>query len=282
MVSSTGISSVPSDPRAQAEFPDGAAQSEIQQLLFRKILGISAAAHELKTPLSVLSGYTRLLLNGDLGELTEGQRRVLGEMESEAVRLQRFINDFLVFSASESGKFKPTLEPQDLNGIIGEIVTIWRPRFEHVGKSLEFVPASELPNVKCDELKIQHVLSNLLDNALKFTPKGGSVKVTTRAYFWERRVQARREGGEQDRRRRSTPVNNAVRVDVQDSGPGISAEDHMEIFSEFRQLHSSKKSEGIGLGLAIAKRLVEAHGGKIWVESTPQSGATFSFLLATS
>jgi signal transduction histidine kinase len=236
----------------------------------------------LKTPLSVLSGYTRLLLNGDLGELTEGQRRVLGEMESEAVRLQRFINDFLVFSASESGKFKPTLEPQDLNGIIGEIVTIWRPRFEHVGKSLEFIAASELPNVKCDELKIQHVLSNLLDNALKFTPKGGSVTVTTRAYFWERRVQSRREGGEQDRRRRTTPVNNAVRVDVQDSGPGISAEDHMEIFSEFRQLHSSKKSEGIGLGLAIAKRLVEAHGGKIWVESTPQSGATFSFLLATS
>ena len=271
-----------SEDEVRPEIRSAEASTDIHEVLFRKIMGITAAAHELKTPLSILSGYTRLLLDESLGELNEQQRRVLDEMESGAARLQRFINDFLAFGALESGKFIPNLKLHDINAALGEMVQIWRPRFEGACKELIFAPAAGLPLVPFDELKIQHVLSNLLDNALKFTPEQGTVVVSTRSYFWDRRLLSRMPGGSAERRQRPLCKDNSVRVDVCDTGPGISPEDFIEVFSEFRRLHTSLKADGIGLGLAIAKRLVEAHGGKIWVESGSRPGATFSFLLATS
>lgn len=255
---------------------------DVKEILFRKTMGISAAAHELKTPLSILSGYTRLLLDGTLGELNEQQRQVLGEMESGATRLQRFINDFLAFGALESGKFVPDTKPQDINETAGEMVRIWTPRFTKASKLLVFSPETGIPVVPYDELKIQHVLSNLLDNALKFTPGKGTVTITTRSHFWDRRLLSRPRATQAERRRQQQPKNNAVRVDVHDTGPGIPPEYHLEIFSEFHRLHSNRQSEGVGLGLAIAKRLIDAHGGKIWIESGPGLGTTFSFLLSAS
>lgn len=253
--------------------------ADVQELLFRKMMGITAAAHELKTPLSLLCGYTQLLLDGSLGELNGQQRRVLEEMSSGTARLQRFVNDFLAFGAMESGKLVPNLEPRDVNALVEETLQIWAPRFASCGKRLSFHGAEELPLVPCDELKVQHVISNLLDNALKFTASNGTVTVSTRAHFWERRTLShpREFGGE--RRRQADRRENSVRVDVRDTGPGVPAEDHLEIFSEFKKSRSSVHAEGIGLGLAIAKRLVDAHDGKIWVESEKGSGAVFSFLL---
>ena len=243
-------------------------------------MGIAAAAHELKTPLSVLSGYTKLLLDESLGSLNEQQRDVLLEMESGATRLQRFINDFLAFGALESGKWTPNRSILEINASIDELVRMWKPRFAAQGKRLEFEPAAGLPQLSYDELKIQHVLSNLLDNAIKFTPQGGTVTVSTRSYFWDRRSTSRALDGVADRRRSNGDrKDNSVRVDVRDTGPGIAAEDFVEIFSEFKRLNNRTDADGIGLGLAIAKRLVDAHGGKIWVESGDRSGALFSFLL---
>lgn len=255
---------------------------DMQEVLFRKTMGITAAAHELKTPLSILSGYTRLLLDGSLGELNDQQRGVLNEMESGANRLQRFINDFLAFGALESGKYVPNSNSYDIDRTIGEMVQIWQPRFERVSKKLTFNPGNAGHLLRYDELKVQHVLSNLLDNALKFTPANGLVEISTRLYFWDRRTLSRVRDGAAERRRRSQRKDNCVRVDVRDTGPGVPAENHLEIFSEFQRLRTNNHAEGVGLGLAIAKRLVDAHGGKIWIESGPGPGSTFSFLLPSS
>jgi signal transduction histidine kinase len=255
---------------------------DMQEVLFRKTMGITAAAHELKTPLSILSGYTRLLLDGSLGELNEQQRGVLNEMESGANRLQRFINDFLAFGALESGKYAPNSSSHDIDHTIAEMVQIWQPRFERTSKELTFHPGFEGKLLRYDELKVQHVLSNLFDNALKFAPTHSTVEITTRPYFWDRRTLSGILDGAAERRRRSQRKDNCVRVDVRDSGPGVPAENHLEIFSEFQRLRTNNHADGVGLGLAIAKRLVDAHGGKIWIESGPGPGSTFSFLLPSS
>ena len=127
--------------------------------------------------------------------------------------------------------------------------------------------------------KVEEVVSNLLDNSLKFTPAGGSVWLSAEPHFWERRGRQDQWRFE-DRRRDSLSAPNAVRVVVADTGPGIEAEYHQEIFNDFFRIPRPNEShEGTGLGLAIARRLVQAHGGKIWVESEPGAGCKVSFLL---
>lgn len=265
----------------QVEVPDHSIWSDSteKQALFRKTLGIAAAAHELKTPLSVLSGYIKILLDESLGPLNEQQRRIALEIDAGATRLQRFVHDFLAFGAMESGKFMPQSKRQDVNAMLREVVDLWRGRFENRGISLVFLPGTDLPEVPFDELKMQHVVSNLLDNALKFTPKSGTVTITTRGYFWERRLPSRPQYGKNERRASASRKDNSVRVDVRDTGSGIPPEHHQEIFADFHRLSTSNNAEGAGLGLAIAKRLIEAHSGKIWIESNRDAGAMFSFLL---
>lgn len=151
-------------------------------------------------------------------------------------------------------------------------------RFHSRGVAL-YSPAN--PNLKpfnFDYYKIQHIASNLLDNALKFTPSGGTVWVTAEPYVWNRR--SRNAGRRETERRNSDGSNfNAVRVTVADTGPGIAPEFHLDIFEEFVSLGPSSSGQGVGLGLAIARRIVQMHGGKIWVESELGSGSSFCFLL---
>lgn len=255
-------------------------EGELKQEVFQRALALASAVHELKTPLAVMSGYTDLLLGERLGSLTESQKSVLGEMQRSAARLQRFINDFLSFAAIESGKFKIGKEWGDLNECIAEMLEFWATPFSQRGVTCEYVPDSTLEQMFFDPLKVQHVISNLLDNALKFTPPGGKVKVTTQRHVWERRTF--RDPQPHDRERRNNGHQreyNSARVSVADNGPGIPNEFHQEIFSDFLRLHTPSRSHGMGLGLAIARRLVEAHEGKIWVESEVGKGSTFSFLL---
>ena len=129
-----------------------------------------------------------------------------------------------------------------------------------------------------EALKLQHIVSNLIENALKHTPAQGAVTVTVTSCFWERR-KAQSEFLFNLERKESRKMENAVRIDVSDTGPGIAAEHHDEIFEDFVQLPSGS-ARGTGLGLAIARRLVEAHGGVIWVESAPGKGSKFSVLLS--
>jgi len=137
------------------------------------------------------------------------------------------------------------------------------------------VLAEKLPIFKFDYQKVQQTVANLLDNALKHTPAGGCVTLRADLHFWERRVA--KEPPTTDRRRARNHEPNCVRVAVSDTGSGIAAEHHQEIFEDFVRVDRS--SSGMGLGLAIAKRLVQVHRGKIWVDSELRRGCTFTFLL---
>jgi len=137
--------------------------------------------------------------------------------------------------------------------------------------------ADDLPQFRFDYQKVQQAVGNLLDNALKHTQAGSSVTLTAGSHFWERRASG--EPAPQERRRRTTQVSNSVKISVTDTGRGIAPEFHQDIFEDFVRV--DRTSSGMGLGLAIAKRLVQAHSGKIWVDSEPGRGARFTILLPT-
>jgi signal transduction histidine kinase len=276
--------SVSSSPgQAVTGSPSSATRLEIEdslkQDIFRRTIALASAAHELKTPLSVMTGYTDLLLGQLLGPLNEQQKKVLEEMKQSGLRLQRFVQDFLAFSALESGKIRISKEVGDVNECIAEVLEHWSSRFEQKKIRWEFRPDSGLPAILFDPLKLQHVISNLIDNAVKFTPSSGNVRVSTSSYLWERRSYRQALPFANDRRTSREHTPNAIRVCVSDTGPGIPPEYHQEIFSEFLRLQQTSDSHGMGLGLAIARRLIEAHSGKIWVESEPGHGSTFCLLL---
>lgn len=254
----------------------------LKRELFRRTLALASAAHELKTPLAVMSGYTDLLLGESLGALNEGQKTVLVEMQQSASRLQKFINTFLSFSALESGKIALNRELGDVNECVEEVLSHWAVPLEKRRVVCRFEPDKALPVFLFDCSKVQHILSNLLENALKFGPRDGCIVLKTEAHLWERRSSAQNAAFPNERRKRNGACkSNSVKISVSDNGPGIPPEYHFEIFNEFLRVQP-EKSEGMGLGLAIARRLVEAHGGKIWVESEVGRGSTFSFVLPTT
>jgi signal transduction histidine kinase len=250
----------------------------VKREVFQRTLVLAAAAHELKTPLAVIAGYTDFLLGHHAGPLTEMQKNVLQEMQQNSARLQRFIQNFLNFSALESGRFEVKKELGDINGCVAQAIAQWTDLYRERGTRLEFAADPALPMVCFDCLRVQHIVSNLLENALKFTPAGGHVRVATCPHRWERRKPLTLQFPN-DRRNVDKGAIPAVRIDVADNGPGISPEYHQEIFQEFLQIQNDPSSHGMGLGLAIARRLTEAHGGKIWVESQVGEGSTFSVLL---
>jgi signal transduction histidine kinase len=251
----------------------------VKREVFQRTLVLAAAAHQLKTPLAVITGYTDFLLGNNAGPLTEMQKNVLLEMQQNAVRLQRFIENFLNFSALESGKFEVKKEPGDVNQCVEEAFDRWKGLYAERGTGLELSLHPGLPQIAFDNLRVQHILCNLLENALKFTPAGGHVKMRTSPHIWDRRKQRRTLSFPNDRRICDSGTPGCVRIDVSDNGPGISPEYHEKIFEEFSQIHQDPPVPGMGLGLAIARKLTEAHGGKIWVESTVGEGSTFSVLL---
>ena len=245
----------------------------------RRTVALASAVHELRTPLAVMEGYMELLYSEKAGALNDKQRQILEDMKANEKRLKRFIADFLTFSAIETKNLNMNMEEGDLNDCLSEVCALWMPRFEQKGVALYFSPEHGLPRFAFDHLKIQHVVSNLIHNAWKFTPSRGTVWVSAERYFWERRL--REEPTKMEKRRienRKLPI--AARIIVSDTGPGIEPEFHQEIFNDFRRLKGVNNSaDSIGLGLSIARRLLNAHGGKIWVESKPGSGSKFLFLL---
>src|SRR5438270_403365 len=250
----------------------------LREELRRRTVALASAVHELRTPLAVMDGYIELLCNGKAGALTAQQSQILADMQANEKRLKSFIADFLTFSAIETKNLNMNFQAGDLNTCLAEVCSLWMPRFQQKGVGLYFRPEDELEPFAFDHLKIQHVVSNLIHNAWKFTPPRGTVWVSAERYFWERRL--REEPTKNEKRRidnRKLPI--AARIIVSDTGPGIEPEFHQEIFNDFRKLSRGNASDSMGLGLSIARRLVNAHGGKIWVESKPGSGSKFLFLI---
>lgn len=256
---------------------------QLQERFLRTNNALASAAHDLKTPLAILNGYVELLQSEKLGQLTDRQQEVLGDMRSNGQRLQHFIEDFLSFSVLETGKMmKLRCKAADMNACLAEVCRLWSPRFNERKLALYFVANEKIPNFSFDVPKVERVVSNLLENASKFTPSGGTVWLHAEPYMWDRRVE-RRAGIKNDRRRKSSPQPNSVKVSVSDTGPGIPAEYHMEVFDDFFRLRQSgAQPEGNGLGLATARRLVNTMGGKIWVESEAGAGCKFSFIIPLS
>jgi GAF domain-containing protein len=212
-------------------------------------------SHELRTPLNAIIGFSEVLTTGMFGDTNSKQKEYLDDILSSGRHLLSLINDILDLSKIEAGRME--LEPSTfaIDGALQSGLTIVRERATRHGIRLDASIAKDLPRVEADERKVKQILYNLLSNAVKFTPDGGRVHVRARA-----------ENGD-------------VRIDVEDNGIGIAPDDQARIFEEFRQAGRERSREGTGLGLTLTKRYVELHGGRIWVESTPGKGSTFSFTL---
>jgi len=252
-----------------------AAYLKLQEVNRQKTVFLASAAHELKTPLAVIKGYYDLLLTGSLGRLTEKQKDILEESKESCERLVRLVSMFLNYSALESGKLVLQLRENDLRDCLDEMAKRWSEAFQRKGVRLDVNLDPSIPSFRFDYQKVQQAAANLLDNSLKHTPAGGTVTLVAKPHFWERRVAE--VAPTQERRRFRLPRPNSVEVSVSDSGSGIAPEHHQEIFEDFVRV--DRNTSGMGLGLAIAKRLVQAHRGKIWVESEAKRGSTFHFLL---
>src|SRR5439155_24509617 len=200
-------------------------------------------------------------------------------MRSSGQRLQQFIQDFLSFSVLETGETKMRYEVGDVNACLSEVCRLWSHRFQERGLALYFLGNDKVARFAFDSPKIQRVISNLLENASKFTPAGGTVWLHGEPYMWERRA-ANNPAVLSEGRSQTNALPNSVKVSVSDTGPGIPAEYHIEVFDDFFRLpQNENQAEGKGLGLAIARRLVNSMGGKIWVESEPGTGRKFSFII---
>jgi signal transduction histidine kinase len=214
-------------------------------------------SHELRTPLNAVIGFADALDAQYFGPLNDKQSEYVRDISGSGQHLLSLINDILDLSKIEAGKMELELTTFDLEAAVGNAITLIRERALRQNLSVSADISPGLGLVTADERKLKQVLINLLTNAVKFTYPGGWV-----------RVSAMRD-------------KNDVIVSVVDSGIGIPASEHTSVFEEFKQLAATgaAKHEGTGLGLALAKRLVELHGGRIWVESEVGQGAKFSFTL---
>jgi two-component system phosphate regulon sensor histidine kinase PhoR len=220
---------------------------------------VGNVSHELRTPLAAVKAYAETLASGG-PEDEAGRAEFVREIERNADRMTRLVDDLLALSALESGARAPAKEPVSLMRVTGEVVAALKPLAEKKRIVLRVVPFSDVPDVPADRGQLKHVLSNLIDNAVKYTPEAGVVTV--------------RAGVEKGH----------ARVFVEDNGGGIPAEHLSRVFERFYRVDTSRSREmgGTGLGLAIVKHIVEAHGGQVRAESEPGKGAAFSFTLPLS
>ena len=214
-------------------------------------------SHELRTPLNAIIGFSEVLIQGIFGDLNDKQREYLGDIHGSGTHQLALINDLLDLSKVEAGKLELELGAGvTIADLVAGAVILVRERATTHGVALHTEIAPDLPAIQADARKLKQVMVNLLTNAVKFTPSGG--KVTARAV---------RSADE-------------IVISVVDTGVGIAPGDQARIFQEFEQArHGKDAEEGTGLGLALAKRLVELHGGRIWVDSELGVGSTFSFSL---
>jgi signal transduction histidine kinase len=233
------------------------ANTKLRELSELKEEFLALTTHDLRSPLTVISGVISFFTSGRLGELSPEQKNMVAMMERNAQSLIELVNDLLDASKIESGTMRLDITSINLRGLIDELRETMEPLAREKEIRLEDKLPPDLSLVEADRTKLRRILVNLLSNALKFTPKGGLVQI------------------------RAEPLDGRVRLSVADTGVGIAPEDVARLFDKYEQARSraTRGEKGTGLGLYITKQLVELHGGEITVDSTPGHGSTFSFTL---
>lgn len=232
---------------------EAALKSRLEQVMAQFVSNIS---HELRTPITCIKGYVETLLEGAMSE-PDTAKRFLGIIHEETERLDRLIRDLLDLSMMESSRTHMNRLRTDLGQLTKDAVNFLRDYAEKKQITLTDQVAENLPQVQGDEDRLEQVLINIIDNAIKYTPDGGKVLVSC------------------------VEDDGFVKVSVADTGPGILPEDLERVFERFYRVDSdrSTKTGGRGLGLAIAKHIVEAHAGALWAESQAGEGSTFYFTI---
>jgi signal transduction histidine kinase len=235
------------------------ANTKLRELSELKEEFLALTTHDLRSPLTVISGVISFFTSGRLGDLSPEQKNMVAMMERNAQSLIELVNDLLDASKIESGTMRLDITSINLRALIDELRETMEPLAREKEITLEENLSDDLPLVEADRTKLRRILVNLLSNALKFTRKGGRVQV------------------------RAEQLDGHVRVSVADTGVGIAPEDVARLFDKYEQARSraTRGEKGTGLGLYITKQLVELHGGAINVDSTPGYGSTFSFTLPT-
>jgi signal transduction histidine kinase len=215
-------------------------------------------SHELRTPLNAVIGFSEVLSEGMFGQLNEKQEEYARDIYSSGQHLLSLINDILDLSKIEAGRMELEVSEFHLPTALDNALTLVRERAGRRGIALGMTVDERLGQIQADERKVRQVVLNLLSNAIKFTPEGGRIEV------------------------QAGPVDGMVEIAVSDTGVGIAPEDQEAIFEEFRQVGTAaKKVDGTGLGLALSRKFVELHGGRIWVKSELGAGSTFTFTIPT-
>lgn len=255
------------------------ANLKLQENDQERINFLARSLHDLRAPLTAISGYCGLLLEEEFGPLTPEQQRVLGRMMHSATRLSRISNGMFQLGASRNVDQRLNVEQADirdcLDHALHEVALLVEDKRISIAAEIEPVPGVLL----FEKPQVEQALVNLLDNACRFTPRDGTIEVKGYPFFWERRTRPATSTGQTvERRVNHDRVFNSFRLDIRDSGPGIPAAYLDRIFDEFTSCGGGQDRSGGGLGLAICRMILQRHQGRIWAESNA-SGAVFSFVL---
>ena len=261
------------------------ANQQLQDASRHKSEFLANMSHELRTPLNSIIGFSELLLGQGVGPLIERQARFMGHIHQGGKHLLQLINDILDLSKVEAGKFVLQPEPLRVAATLEDILVIARGLASKKAQTVEGQIEPDLPVLRADPVRFKQILFNLLSNAVKFTPEKGTIRVTAKQVQRPEGTGAEGQGG------RGEPVPllpgspaplQFLEIAVTDTGVGIKREDLPRLFQEFVQLETTQaqRHEGTGLGLALSRRLVELHGGRIWAASDGEGrGSTFTVLL---
>jgi signal transduction histidine kinase/HAMP domain-containing protein len=220
-----------------------------------KTFFIATISHELRSPLTVITGYTELLLRGMIGDLSAEQAELLEQVRGRAELMNNIVKNIIMVASIESNSLYLEIEPQNLSAVVEHAISPMRKAFAKKGLELQVELPADLPPVRADREQLNIILTHLLDNARRYT-SAGTVRI----------------GAER--------LDSFVRVDVSDTGSGIPPEEFQRLFTRFHRIKGNDSPErGSGLGLAITRQLVERQGGQVWVTSEVGHGSTFSFTL---
>lgn len=221
---------------------------------------ISMVSHDLRTPLNSINGFLEIVLDGMVGALNPKQEEFLAFALASTHQLMTLVEDVLFISRADSGQFKLRLDTMSITDMVAQCLRNLRAPAQKAQVNLRVVLPDDLPTLYADELRLQQVLTNLVNNAIKFTPPRGTITIEASV----------------DR--------SALRISVRDTGEGVPVEQQTRIFDRFVQLDADSQGAagGYGLGLAIARLIVQQHGGRIWVRNAPEGGAIFTFTIPLS